>query len=100
MPVRETLTDAWEMVNVVLQTCPLFKSHTGSNIVKVLQAAVIDWELKRPNYGISIVTDKVSISLEYLRLGSVVVASSQLCIMLEVKFGQSLFALLFELFRS
>ena len=32
-------TNAWETVNVVLQT-PLFESHTGTNIAKVLQVAV------------------------------------------------------------
>jgi len=47
----------WEMESVVLQTRPLFESHTGVNIAKVLQAAVTDWELKRANHSIAIVTD-------------------------------------------
>ncbi|MBN3306654.1 ZBED4 protein, partial [Amia calva] len=52
-----TINSDWEMVNVVLQTRPLFESHTGANIAEVLQAAVTDWELNRPNHGIAIVTD-------------------------------------------
>ena len=79
-----------KMVNVVI---PLSESHTGANIAEVLQAAVTDWELKRPNHSIVIVTDNACNSLEYLQLGSVDVASSQLCVMLEEKFVWSLFAL-------
>lgn len=41
----------WEMVNVVLQTRPLCESHTGANIAEVLQAAVSDWDLIRPNHA-------------------------------------------------
>ncbi len=47
----------WEMVNFVLQTRPLFESHTGANIAEVLQAAVTDWEIKKKNHGIAVVTD-------------------------------------------
>lgn len=36
------LTNAWKMSNVVLQTCPLFESNTGSKIAEVLQIVVID----------------------------------------------------------
>ncbi|KAI4881690.1 hypothetical protein NFI96_031341 [Prochilodus magdalenae] len=39
------------------RTRPLFESHTGANIAEVLQTAVTDWELKKPNHGIAIVTD-------------------------------------------
>lgn len=45
------------MVHFVLQTRPLFESHTGANIAEVLQAAVTDWEIKKTNHGIAIVTD-------------------------------------------
>ncbi len=38
----------WEMVNFVLQTRPLFESHTGANIAEVLQAAVTDCEKTKP----------------------------------------------------
>lgn len=47
----------WEMVNCVLQTRALFESHTGHNIAEVLTAAVNEWDLKRANRDIAIVTD-------------------------------------------
>ena len=34
-----------------------FESHTGANIAEVLQTAVTDRELKKPNHSIAIVTD-------------------------------------------
>ncbi|KAL7841202.1 hypothetical protein SRHO_G00248930 [Serrasalmus rhombeus] len=52
-----TINSDWKMESVVLQTRPLFESHTGANIAGVLQTAVTDWELKKPNHGIAIVTD-------------------------------------------
>ncbi|KAL7829121.1 hypothetical protein SRHO_G00327550 [Serrasalmus rhombeus] len=52
-----TINSDWKMESVVLQTRPLFESHTGANIAEVLQTAVTDWELKKPNHGIAIVTD-------------------------------------------
>lgn len=52
-----TLNSDWELLNVVLQTRPLFESHTGANIAKVLHAAITEWEPKRPNNGLAIVTD-------------------------------------------
>ena len=47
----------WNMESVVLQTRPLYESHTGANIAEVLQTAVTDWELKKPNHDIAVVTD-------------------------------------------
>lgn len=52
-----TIYSNWEMVHFVLQTRPHFESHTGVNIAEVLQAAVTDWGLMKPNRGIAIVTD-------------------------------------------
>lgn len=52
-----TINSDWEMVNFVLQTRPLFESYTGANIAEVLQAAITDWELQKPNHGIAIVTN-------------------------------------------
>lgn len=47
----------WEMVHFVLQMRPLFESHTGANIAEVLQEAVTEWDLKKRNHCIAIVTD-------------------------------------------
>lgn len=47
----------WKMVNCVLQTRAMFESHTGHNIAEVLTAAVNEWDLKRANRDIAIVTD-------------------------------------------
>ena len=52
-----TLDSDWEMINVVLQTRPLFESHTGANIAEILRAAIIEWDLNRPNNSLAIVTD-------------------------------------------
>ncbi|KAL7880871.1 hypothetical protein SRHO_G00031250 [Serrasalmus rhombeus] len=52
-----TINSDWKMESVVLQTRPLFESHTGANIAEVLQTAVTDWELKKPNHGIATVID-------------------------------------------
>lgn len=51
------INNDWEMENVVLQTRPLFESHTGLHIAEVLRAALTEWELQRENHGIAIVTD-------------------------------------------
>ncbi|XP_017294386.1 E3 SUMO-protein ligase ZBED1 isoform X3 [Kryptolebias marmoratus] len=53
------MSSAWEMVNVVLLTRPLFDSRTGANMAEVLLEAVSEWELKKPNRSIAIVTDDV-----------------------------------------
>ncbi len=45
------------MTNFVLQTRPLFESHTGANIAKVLRSAVTEWELERANHAIAVITD-------------------------------------------
>ena len=53
------ITSDWEMVNFVLQTCPLYESHTGLNIGEVITTVVDEWNLKRANRDIAIVTDNV-----------------------------------------
>ncbi|ROL47946.1 Zinc finger BED domain-containing protein 1 [Anabarilius grahami] len=45
------------MVNFVLQTRPLFETHTGANIAEVLKSAVSEWGLQKANHGIAVVTD-------------------------------------------
>lgn len=47
------------MVNFVLQTRPLFETHTGTNIAEVLKSAVSEWGLQKANRGIAVVTDNV-----------------------------------------
>lgn len=53
-----TISSNWDMINVVLQTRPIFESHTGTNIAQVLQKAVSDWDLERQHHSIATVTDK------------------------------------------
>ncbi|CAL8258917.1 unnamed protein product, partial [Arctogadus glacialis] len=38
----------WEMRSPVLQTRPLYESHTGSHLAQVLTQAVEEWKIKRP----------------------------------------------------
>ncbi|KAJ8333491.1 hypothetical protein SKAU_G00414990 [Synaphobranchus kaupii] len=47
----------WELRSPVLQTCNLYKSHTGTNLAQVLRDAVAEWKLERPNTNIPITTD-------------------------------------------
>ena len=51
------ITGEWKMASFVLQTRPLFESHTGRNIAEVLKLAVVEWELERANHNIAVVTD-------------------------------------------
>lgn len=45
------------MKSFVLQTRPLFESHTGTNIADVLKATIQEWELERSAHSIAVVTD-------------------------------------------
>ncbi|KAM3858869.1 E3 SUMO-protein ligase ZBED1-like [Diretmus argenteus] len=51
------ITAEWEMRSPVLQTRPLYESHTGTNLTQVLTGAVAEWELMRPNSNIPVTTD-------------------------------------------
>lgn len=51
------ITAEWKMVSFVLQTRPLFETHSGTNIAQVLTDAVAEWKLERPKHGIAVVTD-------------------------------------------
>ena len=51
------ITTEWEMTSFVLQTRPLFESHTGTNLADVLKATVQEWELERSAHSIAVVTD-------------------------------------------
>ncbi|XP_022043243.2 E3 SUMO-protein ligase ZBED1-like [Acanthochromis polyacanthus] len=51
------ITPEWKMASFVLQTRPLFETHTGTNIAQVLREAVAEWKLDRPKHSIAVVTD-------------------------------------------
>ncbi len=51
------ISTEWEMKSFVLQTRPLFESHTGTNIAEVLKAAIHEWELERAPHSTAVVTD-------------------------------------------
>ncbi|KAJ8366496.1 hypothetical protein AAFF_G00353330 [Aldrovandia affinis] len=51
------ITAEWEMQSMVLQTRPLYESHTGTNLAQVLIEAEAEWELERPNSNIPVTTD-------------------------------------------
>ncbi len=53
------ITTEWEMKSFVLQTRPLFESHTGTNITEVLKAAIQEWELEKTPHSTAVVTDNV-----------------------------------------
>ncbi|KAI4875045.1 hypothetical protein NFI96_001341 [Prochilodus magdalenae] len=55
--MANAISTEWEMVGFVLQTRPLFETHTGVNIAEVLKSTVTEWELGRVNHGIAVVTD-------------------------------------------
>jgi hypothetical protein len=41
----------------VLQTRPIYQSHTGTNLAQVLLGAVAEWKLERPNSNIPTTKD-------------------------------------------
>ncbi|KAG5269983.1 hypothetical protein AALO_G00187330 [Alosa alosa] len=45
------------MRSPVLQTRPLYESHTGSHLAQVLTQAVEEWKIKRPTTNIPVTTD-------------------------------------------
>ena len=49
------IDDEWNLQSAVLQTRPMFESHTGNNSAEVLRCAVDEWQLKR-FHGIQPVT--------------------------------------------
>lgn len=51
------ITEGWEMRSLVLQTRPLYESHTGTHLVQVLTQAVEEWKLRRPSTNIPVTTD-------------------------------------------
>ncbi len=51
------ITTEWEMKSFMLQTRPLFESHTGTNIAEVLKAAIQEWELEKAPHSTAVVTD-------------------------------------------
>ncbi|XP_051810339.1 E3 SUMO-protein ligase ZBED1-like [Acanthochromis polyacanthus] len=50
----------WEMKSAVLQTRPMYESHTSANLADELCTAVDEWKLKRPNISIPVTTDNAS----------------------------------------
>lgn len=53
------MSSAWETVNVVLRTRPLLDSNREANMMEVLIEAVSEWQLRRQNRSIAIVTNDV-----------------------------------------
>ncbi|XP_059916026.1 E3 SUMO-protein ligase ZBED1-like [Gadus macrocephalus] len=51
------ITADWEMRSPVLQTRPLYESHTGSHLAQVLTQAVEAWKIKSPTTNIPVTTD-------------------------------------------
>ncbi|KAK0141840.1 Zinc finger BED domain-containing protein 1 [Merluccius polli] len=51
------ITAEWEMKSPVLQTRPIYESHTGTNLAQVLTGAVAEWKLERPKNNIPVTTD-------------------------------------------
>uniref|UniRef100_A0A8C9WTI1 HAT C-terminal dimerisation domain-containing protein n=1 Tax=Sander lucioperca TaxID=283035 RepID=A0A8C9WTI1_SANLU len=52
------ITADWEMRSLVLQTHPLYKSHTSTHLAQVLTQAVEEWKIKRPSTSnIPVTTD-------------------------------------------
>ncbi len=51
------ITADWEMRSPVLQTRPLYESHTGTHLAQVLTQAVEEWKINRPSTNIPVTTD-------------------------------------------
>lgn len=50
----------WEMKSAVLQTRPLYESHTSAHLAEELTNAVTEWKLERPNITIPVTTDNAA----------------------------------------
>ena len=51
------ITAEWEIKSPVLQTRPLYESHTGTNLAQVPAEAVAEWKIERPKNNIPVTTD-------------------------------------------
>ncbi|XP_073491217.1 E3 SUMO-protein ligase ZBED1-like [Aquarana catesbeiana] len=51
------ITADWEMRSPVLQTRPLYESHTSTHLAQILTQAVEEWKMKRPSTNIPVTTD-------------------------------------------
>lgn len=47
----------WQMKSAVLQTRPLYESHTSAHLAEELRNVMTDWKLERPNMTIPVATD-------------------------------------------
>ncbi|XP_034023456.1 zinc finger BED domain-containing protein 1-like [Thalassophryne amazonica] len=47
----------WEIESPVLQTRPIYESHTSDNLAEVLKEAVLEWKLDKQNTTIPVTTD-------------------------------------------
>ncbi|KAL3969495.1 Arf-GAP with GTPase, ANK repeat and PH domain-containing protein 2 [Sarotherodon galilaeus] len=51
-------TDGWtSRATPVLQTRPLYESHTGTNLAHLLTEAMAEWRIERPNTNIPVTTE-------------------------------------------
>ena len=55
--IAHYITAEWEIKSPVLQTRPLYESHTGTNLAQVLTGAVAEWKIERPKNNIPVTTD-------------------------------------------
>lgn len=51
------ITSEWEMKSYVLQTRPLYESHTSEHLSEALTEAVTEWKLQRDSSTIPVTTD-------------------------------------------
>lgn len=51
------ITSEWEMRSCVLQTRPIYESHTSEHLSEVLTDVVAEWKLERVNSIILVTTD-------------------------------------------
>ncbi len=51
------ITSEWEMRSCVLQTRPIYESHTSEHLSEMLTDAVAEWKLERVNSIITVTTD-------------------------------------------
>ncbi len=51
------ITGNWQIANHVLQTRPVYESHTSDHLSGILKEAVIDWKISRSNVPVPVTTD-------------------------------------------
>uniref|UniRef100_A0AAQ6A8D6 BED-type domain-containing protein n=1 Tax=Amphiprion ocellaris TaxID=80972 RepID=A0AAQ6A8D6_AMPOC len=58
--VHYMMNNEWQIKSAVLQTRPVYESHTSANLSDELKTTMTEWKLNRPNQTIPVTTDNAA----------------------------------------